>query len=221
MKRILAPICIVVLVGVLLSCESQITPPPVASGSDAAILAETNGLPPVFARMNGGGQILEGEFKISFAGNAQGYAEHAVLNDRDWWVATDPKAQWVVQFHNVSQSQLTGRTFKSTYVENFQVRRNTQLGSSCEAYGILSVTGRLDGEAGWNVQFRGMDAGQDARKDEFDTVRLVVQDPSGTQIYDSFDGSGQGDFPGESVCAGPRRQRLDKGNIKVSIRPLD
>ena len=136
----------------------------------------------------GGGQIIEGDNKISFGGEAN----------------ADLVGEIQVNFHNVPDSSgIDGSRFHSTLVQDF----NWFSGGSgnCDSAMNATFLGRFDGEDGYRLIFR---AG-----DNEDTVRFELRAPGGALVYDTF-GSGSG-FTAESNCVGTARTGLDRGNVTI------
>ena len=153
-------------------------------------------------QLTGGGYIREGEWHISFGGQAAGIPGQAGT------------AAFVVRFHNVSVPALSGRTFQADSVDGllFQWPGDP---NNCHAAASIVLWGTFDREPGWSVRLRLSDAGK--LPDVLDTVRIRLFDPAGEKVYDSTVGDLGGEFPRESNCAGTARTNLDGGNLTLRM----
>lgn len=136
--------------------------------------------------LNGGGQIVDGDNLISFGGNIK-EAENG-----------DLRGQMQVNFHNVSNSSVSGGRFHSTEITDANWYEGV---NDCEAAMNVAMEGTFNGEPGYKLIFR---AG-----DNEDTVRFQL---SGKYSYDS-----NPDYGNESNCVGTARANLDRGNVKIGL----
>jgi hypothetical protein len=150
---------------------------------------------PVYAKkadstMNGGGQIVDGEYKVSFGGNVKKVGERTY------------KGQMQVNFHNVGNPEVDRGKFHSTKIT--KANWYDPNGGTCTAAMNVYMDGKFNGEDGWRLIFR---AG-----DNDDTVRFELFD-GGDKVYDTYtDG-----FDGGSSCVGSARTELDRGNVKIGL----
>ena len=223
MRSLLLSTTAVFLPVLALGCHDEVTQPP-DPAANMGVAIPTNTIPATaFGRVSGGGQMNEGHWKISFAGQAGGEGDLAPTPwSQQRWMSLSPTGQWVIQFHNVSEPRVSGATFKSTRVMDFWFSLPETLDTDCVGSMAITVEGRLNGEPGWVLWFRASDVGKNKRMgqstDVLDTVRAVIwapgDHPDGALIaYDSD----ADDFPRETTCSGPKRTGLDSGNIKISV----
>jgi hypothetical protein len=221
--RIAIPVLVLVASGGLaLGCDHEITDP-VDPSSEADIVASSAVPLTARGRVSGGGQIREDDWRVSFAGQATGQGSHAPTPwSQRRWMSVNPRGQWVIRFHNVSEPQISGATFKSTRIVDFWFSEPANPESDCLASMAITVEGSLDGEPGWMVWFRANDLGSNsasgAEKDIMDTARPVIWAPGGHPdpaqiVYDSD----WGDFPRESTCSGQKPTGMDTGNMRIQI----
>lgn len=211
------------LVGTLaLGCESEVTEP-LAPATKKDPVIQT-GDPPRTAHVEvrAGGQIREGDWKISFGGQARADGILAPTGWAPWsWMAWEADGELVIRFHNVAVPALSGKTFKSTDVMDISFRFHPDPGSSCVGLSGVTAVGSLDGEPGWVVWFSVADVGKNKspgrNRTVHDHVRMAVWGPgdhpdSNLIAYDT-DRDG---FPRATVCGG-KKTPLDSGNIKIDI----
>ena len=178
-------------------CNDSPTAPDEAAAFDKAVAGHSAG------RMVAGGQLREGEWKISFSGHAN--------------ISTDGErsGRWQTQFHSVSIPEFVGKKFVSTEIVGFGFVPSDNP-AECTARSNLYMAGTLDGEPGYFVRVLATDAGK-IGGGAFDTFRIVLYDADATALYDTSDNNPErpgGDFPSVSNCAGASRAELDKGNVK-------
>ena len=211
------------LFGILaLGCGSEITQPLNPSAdTDAAVLPSD--IPrTAYSRASGGGQMREGHWKISFAGQATGEGD---LDPTPWapmrWMSWDPDGQWVVQFHNVSEPLLSGATFKSSDMMDMAFSLPHTVDSKCVGFMALTAVGRLNGEPGWVIWFSAADVGknksQGKDREVQDHARVVLWAPGDhpDSALKAFD-SDEAGFPRASICGG-KKTGIDSGNLKIKI----
>lgn len=148
-------------------------------------------------RVAGGGQMLEGAFKVSFGGEAYAIQDTSGTN-------IDGVGSWTVRFHDVSTDGVSGTTFSGDHVRDMNFFVDGSVAN-------LEVVGTWDGVAGHELTVRAEDG---AEPGGHDNLRFELRDPSGVLIYDTFGG----DFPGESNNVGTARTGLDRGNLQVDTR---
>lgn len=146
--------------------------------------------------INGGGHIRDGDFDVSFAGKVEDLGGGTFDGD------------WVVQFHSVSNPDVSGGTFEATSVEKMNFIDGDD--PSCDAAMNMTLQGTFNGESGWSIIFRAGDAGHTTSNDLDDTARVELSH-SGSKVYDTS----AGDFADESNCVGTNRSGLDAGNLKI------
>lgn len=164
------------------------------TGAASAIMLGAMALPalagkPAVQTLNGGGQIIDANYKISFGGNIKKNANSI-------------KGQFQANFHNVSDADITGGRFHSTEMTTSTFYPSDS--DTCTAAMNVFMSGRFNGEAGWKLVLR---AG-----DNDDTVRLTLTSPGG-DVYDTH----SGDFADESSCVGSARTGLDRGNLTIKL----
>ncbi|KKS95977.1 MAG: hypothetical protein UV73_C0012G0005 [Candidatus Gottesmanbacteria bacterium GW2011_GWA2_43_14] len=145
---------------------------------------------PVFAKpadrsLNGGGEVVEDNYKISFGGNIKEIGEAL-------------KGQFEVNFHNVSNSNVSGGKFHSTEISDVNWFAGE---ATCKAAMNVTMSGKFNGEEGYTLVVR---AGDDE-----DTVRFTLTGPGVS--YDTY----PSDFTGESSCVGTARTGIDNGSITI------
>jgi hypothetical protein len=145
--------------------------------------------------INGGGHIRDGDFDVSFAGEVED-------------LGSSFDGDWVIQFHSVSNADVSGGTFEATSVEAMNFFDGDD--ESCDAAMNMTLQGTFNGESGWSVIFRAGDAGHTTDHDLDDTARVELSH-SGSKVYDTHGG----DFTDESNCVGTARTGLDAGNLKI------
>jgi len=154
------------------------------------LVSPTFAAKPFTQTLNGGGQIVEGEYNVSFGGNVKN-------------LGNSLKGQFQANFHNVSDEDVSGGRFHSTEITDATWFEGA---GNCEAAMNVTMTGRFNGEADYELVVR---AGNDE-----DTLRLTLSDPTNTVVYDTFV---SGDFPGESNCVGTARTGVDSGDLKINL----
>lgn len=161
-------------------------------------------VPGPVGRLNGGGHVRAGPWHVSFGGLIE-----AAEGDE----AATGRTTFVAQFHQVSIPAVSGRTFKAHRVIgiNFVLPGDP---TNCHAAVFTNVEGTLDGEPGWVLLVRASDGGPG--KDGTDTIRLLLFDPGGAEVYD-MTGDPGADFPRESYCVGLGRANLTGGNLTLHL----
>jgi len=139
-------------------------------------------------KLIGGGHIQNGIFDISFGGNIRDNGSYT--------------GQFQVNFHGVSEETIQGGHFHSTSIKSVNWFPG---GATCDSAMNTSMSGKFNGEDGWELVFR---AG-----DNEDSVRFELFNSNGDPIYDSY----ASDFKGESTCVGSARAFLDNGNLSIKI----
>lgn len=193
MRKLFAIIPAVALLAVV-ACENDTTAPDQFATVETASFAVVGSVDDL-TRISGGGQLREGEYKISFGGFAE---------------ATG--ADLVVEFHNVSNPAVSGGVFEGSEVTGINFfEPNT---SQCVWAMNVTVKGTFNGEPGATLVYRAGDAGNgnENEDDSDDTVRFTLNSSDGS--YDTSVSS-KGDFPNESDCVGTVRTGLDAGNIMI------
>ncbi len=150
-------------------------------------------------RVSVAGQIIDGDFKISFGG----WANHIGTGQLE--------GQLQINFHNVSDPFLKKAKFHGDVVTVINFYESDD--GSCNAAMNMTIEGTLDGVSGYSVIFRAGDAGAPGNAtaaEPFDTARIQLFD-GGSEIYDTHDG----DFENQSHCRGTARTGLDRGNITI------
>ena len=198
------------------ACDSSVTQAAPSSTSGGEFAVQTNTIPAsVYGRLSGGGQNREGQWKISFAGQARGHALwDPVPRNQNRWSGDSPTGQWTVQFHRVSEPAVSGGTFKSTSIETIVFGRSSAPDPTCVGASTITASGRFDGTPDWTMTFRVTDHGNGARGDLVDRMRVSLTDPAGTQVYDT---EVSGDFPLEAGCLGPHKNGIEARDLKVRI----
>ncbi len=179
-------------------CNDSPTAPDEEASFDKAYAAHSSG------RLVVGGQLREGDWKISFSGHAD------ISTDGEF------RGRLQAQFHSVSIPEVNGKKFVSTDIIGFGSRASDNP-AACIARANFHVTGTLDGEPGYFARVLAADAGN-IGGEAFDDFRIVIYDSNSEAIYDSSDLNPErpgGDFPSVSNCAGGARAELDSGNVKI------
>ena len=148
-------------------------------------------------RVSGGGQILDGSFKVSFGGEAYAIADTSGAN-------VAGVGSWTVQFHDVGEVGVSGTTFSGDEISDMNFFADGSVAN-------FVVTGTWDGVAGHSVIVRAEDRGEPGSNDN---VRFTLRNPGGGVVYDTF----PADFPGESDNVGTARTSVDRGNLQVETR---
>jgi len=179
-------------------CNDSPTAPDEAASFGKAFAGHSAG------RLVIGGQLREGDWKISFSGHAD------VSTDGEF------RGRLQAQFHSVSIPEVSGKKFVSTEIIGLGFRA-TDNPAACIARANFYVAGTLDGEPGYFARVLAADAGN-IGGEAFDDFRIVIYDSSSEAMYDSSDLNPErpgGDFPSVSNCAGGSRAELDSGNVKI------
>ncbi len=197
-------------------CDSDLARPAKSSTSGGELAVQTNTIPAsVYGSLSGGGQNREGQWKISFAGQTRGHALHAPVDrTQNRWEGHNPRGQWTVQFHEVSEPAVSGGTFKSTSMETIVFGLHPTPDPTCVGASTITASGRFNGSPGWATSFHVTDHGSRGRSGLTDRVRVALRDPGGTEVYDS---EASGDFPLEGGCLGPHKNHIEAGNLTVRI----
>ena len=179
-------------------CNDSPTAPDEAVSFDKSFAAHSAG------RLVVGGQIREGEWKISFSGHVD--------------VSTDGEVRghWQTKFHSVSVPAFVGKTFVSERIRGLGFATSDNP-AECIGRSNMVAEGTLDGEPGYVVRVLAADAGK-IGGGAFDTFRVVIYDEEETPLYDSTTSNPErpgGDFPAVANCAGGSRAKLDSGNVKI------
>lgn len=151
-----------------------------------------------------GGQLREGQWKISIAGHTE--------------IGTDGEARgrWQVKFHAVSVPEFVGKKFVSAHIRGLGFAPSDNP-AECIARANSVIEGSLDGEPGYLLRVLAADAGK-IGDGSFDTIRIVIYDKEVTPLYDSSTSNPErpgGDFPAVSDCAGGSRAELTNGNVEI------
>ena len=179
-------------------CNDSPTSPDAAASFDKSFAGHSAG------RLVVGGQIREGEWKISIVGHTD--------------IGTDGevRGRWQTKFHSVSIPEFVGTTFVSTRIRGLGFAPSDNP-AECIARSNMVVEGTLDGEPGYLLRVLAADAGK-IGGGAFDTIRIVIYDSDETVLYDSTTSNPErpgGDFPAVANCAGSTRAELDDGNVKI------
>jgi hypothetical protein len=179
-------------------CNDSPTAPDQEASFDKAFAGHSAG------RLVVGGQVREGEWRISFSGHID--------------IGTDgeTRGRWQTKFHSVSVAEFVGKTFVSTGIRGLGFAPSDNP-AECIARSNMVAEGTLDGEPGYVARVLAADAGK-IGGGAFDTFRVVIYDAEGTPLYDSTTSNPErpgGDFPAVANCAGGSRARLDSGNVKI------
>lgn len=177
----------------------------------------------VTGRVQGQGQVREGNWKISFAGWARGTGMHAPSQFTDYrWEGHEATGNLVFQFHKVSVPEVSGGKFKSTSIERIVFVGRADPTPICYGGGGMVARGEFNGEPGWELGFFVSDTGRGVAPAPADRVRITLNDPSGVLVYyavdhPTADPPGE-DFPMEGACVGPFRTELDAGGVSVRFQ---
>lgn len=228
-RRLLVGMFATIGLSLTLACNADLTEPeqssPLTKTAPAASAAE-NGIPlTVYGRLNGGGQIREGDWKIGFAAWARGRGMHAPTQWTDYrWEGAEASGHVEVRFHQVSVAAVSGGRFRSTSIDRIVFVGREAPTETCRGAGGIVATGRFNGEPGWSLALFFSDAGNPRSSGVADRVRITLDNPSGTLIYYAVDHPAPDwhppgeDFPMEGACLGPFRTGLDAGNLKAQFR---
>lgn len=179
----------------------------------------------------GSGLIEEGEGDntaiVRFNGHVVWHRDG--YSDGNFWDYTI-EGNWRVKFQNVNNDTIDGAEFTSTSITSLRFYPRNAV--------ILTATGRLNGQDGWNIDVRVQDNGEPGKGK--DSIRIMLwqgvlpPSPANPATYDTYDNYGfiqrdgypqfgySGDFPDEEAPYYPAsswgdsvRTKLDYGNIKV------
>lgn len=179
-------------------CNESPSAPGEAASFDKAYAGHSAG------RMVVGGQLREGEWKISIVGHTD--------------ISTDGevRGRWQAKFHSVSIPEFVGKTFVSTRIRGLGFAPSDNP-AECISRSNTVIEGTLDGEPGYLLRVLAADAGK-IGGGAFDTIRIVIYNEEETPLYDSTTSNPErpgGDFPAVSNCAGGGRAELTDGNVKI------
>ena len=179
-------------------CNDSPTAPDETVSFDKAYAGHSAG------RLVVGGQIREGEWKISFSGHTD--------------ISTDGevRGRWQVKFHSVSVPEFVGKTFVSTRIRGLGFAPSDNP-AECIARSNSVIEGTLDDEPGYLLRVLAADAGK-IGGGAFDTIRIIIYDAEATPLYVSTSSNPEhpgGDFAAVANCAGGARAELDSGNVKI------
>ncbi len=210
-----------VLAAVLLvgACIDQPTEPGALApaGPNLGVVSQLDPPPAtIWGRVSGGGQLLNGAWHVSFAGQSRGLADWTPSErNPNYWTGYDMEGEWVVQFHNVSNPAISGGTFKTTSIPEILFALSAVPQEDCNAAAHVRASGRFNGQAGWWMRLLMTDVGAGVPRDVLDKARVYLVDPSGAVAYGT---EASGDFPLEGSCIGPHKSGVDRGNVRVELR---
>lgn len=199
------PWCLVLVFSLaLVACDAR-SPSPAEPEDGAALTTPTlkSDAAPEPGRVSIGGQLLQDDWKVTIAGQAEVVGGEPVSNPPGvQFFVVD--GDWVVQFHHVAAPFLDGATFESTAVQSLTFYEN-EGAMGCGPGSMAVVSGTVDGAPGWSARIA-MVSGADGLRG---TVAIRLWGPVG-EYYQT-----NGNFPDEATCAGYGRTILDRGNLIV------
>jgi hypothetical protein len=197
-----------------IGCESEVMEPLTPTTKQDPVVTSGDPPPTAHLEVRAGGQIREGDWKVSFGGQARADGDLESTAWMPWrWMAWEADGEWLVQFHDVPVAALNGSTFKSTDVMNISFGISNRPLTSCIAVAGVTAVGTLNGEPGWVIWFSMADG---KNKSKQDLLRIVVwapgDHPDGNLIAYDTDRDG---FTREGACG--KRTSLDAGNFTIDI----
>ena len=211
----------VLVLGILATACADSGPTPTQPPTSAAT-ATVPSPPPetAYGWVTAGGHLRDGPWDLSFAGQVRALGtewSYVQWSDADRWDSYAPRGHWVVQFHNVPDPGLTGKTFRSTDVLDAAFALKRVPTTRCLSRYIFTVEGRLDGEPGWRAWIVMADAGHRAEHDAADSFRMALwapgDHPLGPTAFDTFDA-----MSANATCLGGTKRNLASGNVSIHLR---
>lgn len=145
--------------------------------------------------LTGGGQITNGDYMVSFAGNSR-------------YMEDNPVGQWETNFHNVSADDLDGASFHSTSITDLAFYMNNVLAPTPADANVVHLVaeGRLNGEEGYTLNVWLADRGEPGKM--IDAIWMALS-YGATELYRTLP-----DFPDDAP--GPATL-LTHGNFQIHV----